>query len=302
MVKTLVLNSSNIVAGTSNSVLRYNFPQGGVSLRDETIAVQQISLYNSVFNISASLDNNVFSYIWVDGTTNTITMPADGIHLSLAQLNAYMQSVMVANTHYMISGTSYVYFLELVVNQSRYAYQINAFALSASIASAKGWTLPSGTLTWALPTITAGIVPMLQVPATSFQDLIGFSAGKYPNSVISGTSPSWVQTPVITSPYSELSDFPPQIEPQTTYLGLCSLVNNRFVIPNQAIVSITPIDVDFGGLFSIQYSYAAFNKVEDGNYTSFDFRFVDSLGEAIEFQDPNIMIILVMKNRSEIEY
>lgn len=300
MVKTLVLNSSNIVAGTNNSVLRYNFPQGGVSLRDETIAVQEISLYNSVFNVSASLDNNVFSYIWVDGTINTITMPADGIHLSLAQLNAYMQSVMVSNTHYMLSGTSYVYFLELVVNQSRYAYQINAFALSASIASTKVWTQPSSA-TWALPT-TNPIVPMLQVPATSFQDLIGFSAGKYPNSVISGSSPAWVQTPVITSPYSALSDFPPQIEPQTTYLGLCSLVNNRYVIPNQAIVSITPIDVDFGGLFNLQYSYPAFNKVEDGNYTSFDFRFVDSLGEQIEFQDPNIMIILLLRNKSELDY
>jgi hypothetical protein len=296
MVKTLVLNSSNIVAGTSNSVLRYNFPQGGVYLSDETIAVQQISLYNSVFNISASLDNNVFSYIWVDGTTNTITMPADGIHLSLAQLNAYMQSVMVSNGHYMISGTSYVYFLELVVNQSRYAYQINAFAISSTIATAKGWTLPSSP-TWALP--TNPIVPMLVVPATNFQDLIGFSAGKYPNSVIAGSPPSQTQTPAITSPYSVLSDFSPQIEPQTSYLGLCSLVNNRFVIPNQAITSITPVEADFGGLFNIQYSYLAFNKVENGNYTSFDFRFVDSLGDQIAFEDPNILIILVMKNIDE---
>jgi hypothetical protein len=53
MVRTLVLNSENIVPNTNNSVLRYNFPNS-VYLKEEYIAVQQISLYNSVFNISSS--------------------------------------------------------------------------------------------------------------------------------------------------------------------------------------------------------------------------------------------------------
>lgn len=296
MVRTLVLTSENIVPNTSNSVLRYNFPQGGVLLQDEYIAVQQISLYNSVFNISSNLNNNVFSYIWVDGTINQVVMPPDGIHLSLAQLNSYLQSVMVANTHYYIKGGSFVYLLEILVNQSRYAYQINAFATSATIATTNGWVQPTG-FTWTNP--TNSIVPMIVVPNTDFQDLIGFSAGNYPNSTISGSSPSWVQTPVISSPYSVLSAFAPQIEPQTTYLGLCSFVNNKLVIPNQVIVSLTPTEIEFGGLFNIQFSGLAFNKVENGNYNSFTFSFVDTLGERIEFEDPNIMVILVLKNKND---
>jgi hypothetical protein len=55
---------------------------------------------------------------------------------------------------------------------------------------------------------------------------LGFDAGSYPNTVIAGVPPSQTQTPIIASPYSALSQNAPQIEPQTTYLGLCSLVNN----------------------------------------------------------------------------
>ena len=75
MPKTIILNSSNIVAGSGNSAFLYNFPQGGVTFKDELIAVQQVSLYNSVFNITSANNNNSFSYIWVDGTTNVVNIP-----------------------------------------------------------------------------------------------------------------------------------------------------------------------------------------------------------------------------------
>jgi hypothetical protein len=57
--------------------------------------------------------------------------------------------------------------------------------------------------------------------------------------------------------------------------------------------------VIFGGLFNIQFSGLAFNKVDDGTYTQFTFSFVDDLGKRIQFQDPNMLIILIMKNKNE---
>ena len=297
MVRTLVLNSENIVPNTNNSVLRYVFPQGGVYVRDEYIAVQQISLYNSVFNISLELNNNTFSYTWIDGTVNQVVMPATGIHLSLSQINSYLQSVMIANKHYYTLLGQNIYLLEIIVNQARYAYQINSFATSVAIAAANAWVIPVGAA-WVNPTLS--IMPMLNVPTTSFQDLIGFDAGSYPNTVIAGAPPAQTQTPVQTSPYSALSQNAPQIEPQPTYLGLCSLVNNPLVIPNEVIVSITPIATTFGGLFNIQFSGLAYNQVDDGSYSQFTFSFVDDLGQRIQFQDPNIMIILVMRNKNDL--
>jgi hypothetical protein len=295
MVRTLVLNRESIVSGTNNSVLQYNFPNS-VYLKDEYIAVQQISLYNSVFNISSALNNNVFSYTWIDGTVNQVVMTASGIHLSLAQLNSYFQSVMIANNHYYTLSGQNVYLMEIQVNQSAYAYQINCFATSVAIATANSWVIPVGA-TWVNP--TNSIVPMVNVPNTNIQSLIGFNAGSYPPTVIAGVPPAQTQTPVIASPYSVLSQNAPQIEPQTTYIGLCSLVSNELVIPNETIVSITPINVIFGGLFNIQFSGLAYNKVDDGTYTSFTFSFVDDLGQRIQFQDPNILIILIMRNKNE---
>lgn len=295
MVRTLVLNRENIVPNTNNSVLQYNFPNS-VYLKDEYIAVQQISLYNSVFNISSALNNNQFSYTWIDGTTHQVVITASGIHLSLGQLNSYFQSVMIANNHYYTSSGQNVYLMEILVNQSSYAYQINCFATSVAIATANSWTIPVGA-TWVNP--TNSIVPMINIPNTNIQNLLGFNAGSYPNTVIAGVPPAQTQTPVIASPYSALSQNAPQIEPQPTYLGLCSLVNNQLVIPNETIISITPVDVIFGGLFNIQFSGLAFNKVDDGTYTQFTFSFVDDLGQRIAFQDPNMLIILIMKNKNE---
>lgn len=295
MVRTLVLNSENIVANTSNSVLRYNFPNS-VYLKDEYIAVQQITLFNSVFNISAELNNNTFSYTWIDGTVNQVVMTATGIHLSLSQINSYFQSVMIANNHYYTSAGQNVYLMEILVNQSAYAYQFNCFATNVAIATANTWAIPAGA-TWVNPTLS--IVPMINIPATNIQSLLGFDAGSYPPTVIAGAPPAQTQTPVVASPYSALSQNGPQIEPQPTYLGLCSLVNNQLVIPNEVIVSITPIGAQFGAIFNIQFSGLAFNKVDDGTYTQFTFSFVDDLGQRIQFQDPNILIILIMKNRNE---
>lgn len=291
---TLILNQNNIVPNSGNSSFLYNFPQGGYQFKDQFIAVQQISMYNSVFNISSANNNNKFSYIWVDGTTVNITLPDS--YLSISEINAYMQSVMVDNTHFLISGTSYVYLLEIVVNPSRYADQINSYVISSTIASNNTWTLPPSA-TWVLP--TNAICPMFVVPSTNFQQLIGYTAGNYPNSVIAGTPPAQTQTPSYTSTQSFLSSTAPQIVPQPYYLCTCTLVNNRLAIPSQLLFSLTPTGSGFGELYTVQMSELAFNKIEDGHYTQFVFRFVDTLGSQITLQDPNTNILLVIKTKAE---
>ena len=297
MPRSIILNQTNIVPNTGNSILQYNFPTGGAIFTDELIAVQQVSLYQSVFNITVANNNNSFSYIWVDGTVNQVLIP-DGYY-NLIDINAFFQSVMVSNLHYMESDTAYIYFLEIVVNQTAYAYQINCFQLSASIATANTWTQPSGS-TWLLP--TNSIIPIFIVPATNFQNLIGFNAGKYPNADISGTPPAQIETPSYGATLNFLSQNAPQIVPQSSYLCLCNLVNNRLAIPSQLIYSLTPTSAPFGEIYSIQVSELAFNKIENGQYTNIRFEFRDQLGAPIAFQDPQMLILLLIKNKSELTY
>lgn len=297
MPKSLILNTNNIVPNTGNSTLQYVFPQGGIAFKDDFIAIQQVSLYNSVFNVSVANNNNSFSYIWIDGTTHLVSIPNS--YLELPEINAYLQSIMITNKHYLISGANNVYLLNIQVNPARYSYQINSFLVSVAIATANTWTLPAGA-TWVLP--TNAIMPMFVVPNTNFKQLIGFTAGNYPNTVIAGAPPAQTQTPAQIATYSALSTTPPQIVPQPSYLGLCSLVNNNLSIPSQLLYSITPTGSSFGSLYTIQIADLAFNKITDGKYNQFTFNFVDSVGQPIIFQDPNMLILLVIKNKSELLY
>jgi hypothetical protein len=296
MVKTLILTSNNIVPNTSNSEFVYNFPLGGVIFKDDFISVQQISLYNSVFNISSANNNNTFSYTWVDGSVVNVTIPDS--YLSLEGINQYLQSIMINNKHYLTTTTGdNVYLLELVVNPSKYAYQLNSYVISATLATTNSWSLPAGA-TWVLPTNL--ICPIFTVPSTAFQTLIGYSAGNYPNATISGTPPAQTQSPAYTSAQSFLSTTAPQIIVQPNFLCICSLVNNRYTIPSQLLTTITPVGVGFGELFVQQFNELAYNKITDGVYNNFVFRFVDTLGNPIQFQDPNIIILLNIKNKDEI--
>jgi hypothetical protein len=292
-MKTLILNSTNVVAGSDNTVFKYQFPNGGYNFKDDYIAVQEVGIYFSAFNITVSYGNNTFSYKWVDGTTNVILIP-DGYY-SIKTLNEFLQFKMIANTHYLVSSTgNNIYLLEMLVNEPQYAVQLNEFLISVAIATSNSWTLPAGA-TWVLP--TNQILPYFIIPSNNFTKTIGFTAGQYPAGTITGVPPAQVQTPSYAVSQSQLSSTAPQITPYSSFLVYCSLVNNRAVIPSQLIFSFTPQDVVFGGLSSYQVSELAWIKIEDGQYNEFVVEFRDQLGNKVKFQDPNSLITLTTKNK-----
>jgi hypothetical protein len=298
MGKTLILNSSNVIAGSNNSRFQYNFPNGGYTFKQDIIAIQSISMYFSAFNITTIYNNNSFSYKWIDGTSWNVDIPDS--FLQVVDINAFFRSVMYSNNHYLINAFGeYVYLLELVVNQSRYAVQLNSFLISSTIASDNTWTLPSSA-TWLLP--DDPILPYLVIPSTNnFGLLIGFASGQYPAGNITGTPPLQVQTPSYAVAQSILSTLTPQITPYSSFLVYCSLVNNRAVIPSQLIYSFTPTDSTFGALQTFQpQAELGWNKIVDGQYNSFTIEFRDQLGNAMSFNDPNTLITLYTKNKDEL--
>ena len=88
---TIILNATNLSNyGSGNNRLVYSFQGGGVTFKDNDIALAQASLYFSWFNVNQSVYRNAtFSYRWVDGTINLITIPNG--HYSVASLNAFVQ-------------------------------------------------------------------------------------------------------------------------------------------------------------------------------------------------------------------
>jgi hypothetical protein len=299
MVQTLILTRANIKPNSGNSTFLYSFPQT-VHFQNDFVAVQQVSLYNSVYNITSAFGNNKFSYTWVDGTVVNVNFP-DGSYTIFA-INTFLQSVMVSNKHYTTdtNGLTNLYYLEIIPNVVTYSYQINCYPVNTTNAGA--YTVVPAGATWTLANCntSAGgaITPTITIPATNIQTLLGFTSGTYPNCVITPSVTPYVQTPTQTTTYSILSQNAPQINPQPSYLGLCSLVNNPKIIPSQLIYIISP-DGNFGNLYTNQINNLAFNKIADGNYKDFEFRFVDSAGNPIQFQDPAITILLVIKNIAE---
>lgn len=299
-MRTLILNSSNIVAGTNNSVLEYEFVGGNVELKQgQKVALASIQMYYSTFNLTSAYGNNIFNYVWVDGTTHQVLFP-DGFYDAIA-INNYLHFVMLQNKHYLIDNDTgeYVWFITFSPNPSRYAIEVNCFGMSAATfpigAGAGQFSYPVGA-TWVVP--TNFIVAELQVLANNFRQVIGFEAGLYPNAVIAGVPPAQTQTPSYTTAQTFLSTTTPQITPFSSFLVNCSLVNNNYAVPNSLIFSFAPQGV-FGEQFTIAPNEYVFIDVLPAQYNRFKLYFTDQNNFPIAFQDPNMIIQILISDPTD---
>jgi hypothetical protein len=135
--------------------------------------------------ITSVLGNNTFQYVWVDGSANTVTIP-DGTTYDVGTLNGILASTMVANKHYFINNTTSAKVVPLAIAYDTFngKVQLQSYAVNTTIFSVGvggSYSLPVGA-TWTDPSFT--ICPQFVIPNTSFQNVIGFSAGSYPSATI----------------------------------------------------------------------------------------------------------------------
>lgn len=290
-MRTLILNSTNIVAGTNNSILSYEFAGGNINLKKgQKVALASIQMYYSTFNITAANKNNTFTYKWVNGTNYVVTIP-DGFY-DIPALNNYLHFVMVQNTHYLLSGSNNVYLMEFNINPTLYAVELNCYTISVAIAAANTWTLPAGA-TWVLPNNI--IVPELIVGTNNFGLVIGFAAGTYPNAVIAGVPPAQTQTPAYTTTQTFVSTSVPQVTPLSSYIITCSLINNNYAVPNNLLYSFAPVGT-IGEQFTVAPNQYVFIDVLPAQYNRFNVQFIDQNFRPVAIQDPNMIIQLVISD------
>jgi hypothetical protein len=204
----------------------------------------------------------------------------DGYY-EVADLNAYLQFSLVNDGNYLIdSNGDFVYYLEFVVNQTYYGVQLNAYPIPTALPSM--WSNPAG-ITFPLVATTPQITILSN---NNFGKVIGFNAGTYP-------------TPVQASNYSKLSDFTPQITPVNSLILSCTLLNNKYSIPNTLLYSFNPSGTSFGSLITIQVPQFAFVDIVDGSYTDFTIQFFDQNLNRIFIQDSNIVVLLVIAKKEK---
>jgi hypothetical protein len=135
--------------------------------------------------IKSVLNNNTFQYVWVDGNTYTVTIP-DGTTYDVGTLNGILASTMIQNTHYLVNNLTYANIIPLSFAYDTFngKLQLQSLAIDTDNYETNGsgnYSLPLGA-TWTNPEAT--ICPQIIVPNTPFQDVIGFSAGIYPEATI----------------------------------------------------------------------------------------------------------------------
>lgn len=299
----IVLNSSNIVADGKNSSLVYNFPNS-VVLKDKYIAVSQVVVYYSWFNITSAYMNNTFSYTWTVGgvsTTYNVVIP-DGIY-EISDINYYLQWTMINNKHYLINSTGdYVYYAELVVNPNRYAIQLNTFQVPTSLPT--GYSVPSG---WAgYPTQTFN--PIITFPS-GFYNIVGYAPISGVNFVSNGNVNNGYTPPTAyaTNYYvtkdslgtlSYLSNVSPNVQPNSSIYVSISNINNPYAQPSSILYSITPT-VAIGEQVIEAPPNFMWNKMIDGTYNQLRVQLLGIDKNVLTMADPNMTIILTIRDKDE---
>jgi hypothetical protein len=282
-MREIIIN--NTFVSSDNSTFTYKFPLGSQPTfeKGDKIALDSLSMYYSWPSITAANGNNTFQYVWPfnSATTITVTIP-DGFY-TIADLNSYLQYVMISNKHYLVDGSgNYVYYLNFSTNSVRYAVQLDVSPLPTALGtytypSSAGWTL-SGTATY----------PQIVIPTTnSISKIIGFTAGTYPSTTTGSTT------------YSQISDFTPQVTPVSSVVVTCSLLNNRYSIPNNLLYSFAP-NTTYGSQINIIPPSKTFVDMSGGKVSEFSITFLDQNFNKLKILDNNIVILITIASQEEL--
>lgn len=288
----LVFNQSNLVPDGLNNKLVYKFPNS-VAFKDHYIAVSSVSMFYSWFNITSALSNNNFSITWPGQATLSVTIP-DGLY-EVKDLNNFIQFICISNGYYWtIAGTNY-YPVEIIVNPSRYAVQVNTYLLPTSLPA--GATVPGNFPGW--PAITQNITFIIFPNLTT---LLGFSSTLTTAVNLNNTyNPPAGQSLIAkdaAGTLSYLSDTSPQVQPNgSIYLSLTN-INNPYSQPSSIIYALNP-SVAIGEQIIERPPSYSWAKLISGTYTELRLTFLGSDLAPIPIKDPNMTIILTIKSKDE---
>ena len=296
----IVLNQTNLVQDGQNNKLVYRFPNSTI-LKDKYIAVSNVSMFYSWFNITSTSGNNTLTYTWTSGavtTTYNIIIP-DGLY-EISEINNYCQFVMIQNGTYWVNSVGdNVYPFEILLNPQRYAVQINTYLVPSSLPT--GATVPVNFPGW--PTTPQN--PVITIPA-KFNIIVGYTAGFATNANVNNAyvppTPATVQTnyasKLSNGTLSYLSNTSPQVQPNNNVLFSISNINNPYSQPSSIIYSLNP-NVAVGEQIYETPPNFMWNKLIDGTYNEIRLTLLGNNLRPLIINDPNMTILLTIRSQDE---
>ena len=282
MPSTITFTSRNIVPGSNNNTLIYQFPSS-VNFDNHSVAVAQVNMFYSWTNINANpLQNNKFSYSYDTGAgqVNFDVVIPDGIY-EITDLNNFLQYTFITNGTYLVNDLGQnVYYIEFLLNPTLYAVQINTYPQLTALPV--GWTNPSGL---GLGSTNANATITL---TAKFNEILGFVAGY--------VTP---QPAVPNTIFSVLSTVAPQVQPNPSVFLSMNCIQNIYAIPSSIIYAITPVTAS-GTQISDRPNQYSWNRLLSGTYNQLRIQLLGTDLGAINILDPNMTIILLIQdNRVE---
>ena len=283
MTFNLVMNSNNVVTGSNNSRYSYTFINNNLAILDEAeIAISNITIPYSWFNITTTYNNTTFNIIWPIGATASQIFPViipDGFY-TITQMNEFVQQLSILLGLYLIdTNGNYVYYVTFLYNPTTYGVQLICNIVPTVLPA--GWTQPSNW--YGYPTVSR--TPQVELLSTNnFYQLIGFVNGTYYPTIADFVDRSFISTSVPIGSYVN------------SLIIRCNLVNNSVGIPSD-IIDTMPITTTFGS--NINYSPYALKwvKLSAGTYQKLEIQFVDQNLNAMNILDNNVCISLLINNK-----
>jgi hypothetical protein len=296
MSQNIILNKSHIInLGNGNNHLRYELPRSITFTEEDTVALSNLNIYFSWFNISAKNNNNFFQYKWF----NNVNGDVDDIHditivdgfYSIAILNEYILSVMASRGHMLetINGSNFIYFFELRSNSTYYATSIKISSLSDQYDFNDGndvrpiTDVVKNPSTWVLPT-TFQAPEIIISSNNNFGSLLGFT----------GTISIDTSSDLTNRSETFLNTSVPNMMPSSSYILTCNLVSNEMSIPDNVFYSFTiPQNVGFGDIISPTLDLVH-SKIKNGVYNHIEVRVYDQNFVPLQIRDPDMLLNLAI--------
>jgi len=277
MSVNLLINRSNLLDRTNNSIYEYKFINGTYQIKEgDTMCISSASIPYSIFNITSAYGNNTFSLSWVFGLVQQnfdIIIP-NGFY-SVDTLNQYLELFMIQNGMYLIdNNASNVFYVKFLYNPTYYTVMMTFYEIPLSLPS--GWTQPPNFIGYATQPNKS---PAITILNNAFQNFIGFSAGTY-----GGTGNLAIN-----------GNLTPQGATVNTLIIRCSIVNNPVSAISDVLDSFN-IDVPFGTNIIYSPSFEKWVKLYPGRYSSMVVSIVDQDYNVIKLNDPNILITFLIKS------
>lgn len=269
LTDSITLTQDNLVSNNANNnVLRLKFPTS-VTYKNKCIGFNNGSIYYSWANVGVSYNNQFFQYIFTDGVTYNVTVPAG--NYSIVDLSNYLQAVMTTNNHYMLdSKGNKVFFISWAPNLTYYRTTF----VCTQVVVPSGGSNPNA--------LTLAKTPQLLISNNGFSTLLGISAGTYPSSqAVAGPSYNFNGTLV------------PAISPVTLVNINCSIAENRTNQNSKQIYQFQP-QLSFGNQLSLVPSYPLYYKIIDGTYQSIEISLTDNKNVALPIQDTTAISITLI--------